>query len=173
MAWWKSSYARWTGPGSSSSFLPGLGGRSVPKRLCFLVCWHDSAPATSSTMPVTTTVTASSIGQPMLLQFSCREVVLGGGLDEIISLLNRVTRSLAKTPKVVVPLLLSADMENCRTPLFLLVAALSPMWLSVSPWLILGILISSPVISQFHPRVIVSLLHQFINPLSSTVHSFW
>ena len=117
---------------SSTLFLPGLGGRSVPKRLCFLVCWHDSAPATSSTVPVTTTVTASSIGQPMLLQFSCREVVLGGGLDELIILLNRVTRSLAETPRVVVLLLLSADRENCRMPLFLLLAALSPMWLSYS-----------------------------------------
>ena len=137
---------------SSRSFMPGLEGRSIPKRLCFLVCWHDSAPATSSTMPVTTTVTANSIGQPMLLQFTCWEVVLGGGLDELIILLNRVTRSLAETPRVVVPLLLSANSENCRMPLFLLVAVLSPMWLSVSPWAILGILISSPVISQFHPR---------------------
>ena len=101
---------------SSTSFLPGLEGRSVPKRLCFLVCWHDSAPATSSTMPVTTTVTANSIGQPMLLQFACREVVLEGDLDELIILLNRVTRSLAETPRVVVLLLLSADRENCRTP---------------------------------------------------------
>ena len=115
---------------SSMSFLPRLGGRSVPKRLCLLMCWHDSAPATSSTVPVTTTVTAISIGQPMLIQFGCRRVVLRGDLDELISLLNRVTRSLAKTPRVVVPLLLSADMENCRTPLFLLAYSGNPNFFS-------------------------------------------
>ena len=124
-------------------------------------------------MPVTMTVTANSIGQPMLLQFACREVVLEGHLDELIILLNRVTRSLAETPRVVVLLLLSADRENCQTPLSLLVAALSPMWLSVSPWAILGILISSPVIPQFHPRVIVSPSCRLMNPLSSTVPSSW
>ena len=118
---------------SSSSFLLGLGGRSVPKRLCFLVWWHESAPAMSRPMPVTTTVTASSIGQPVLLHFDRREVVPEGDLSELIILLNRVTRSLAETPRVVVPLLLSADSKNCRMPLFLLVVVLSPMWLSVSP----------------------------------------
>ena len=120
------SYAGWTGRVSSTSFLPRLG-RVVSRRPCFLLCWHDSIPTMSSIMPVTTTVTAINVGRSMLVQSGCRRVVLRGDLDELISLLNRVTRSLARTPRVVVLLLLSADMENCRTPLFLLVAALSPM----------------------------------------------
>ena len=77
-------------------------------------------------------MTANSIGQPVLLHLDRWEVVLEGDLSELIILLNRVTRSLAETPSVVVLLLLSANSENCRMPLFLLVVVLSPMWLSVS-----------------------------------------
>ena len=120
-------------------------------------------------MAVTATAMASSTGQPVLLNPDRWEVALEGGLSELIILLNRVTRSLAETPSVVVPLLLSATSENCRTPLFLLVVILSSTRLSTSSRAILGILISSPIISQFHPMMMVSLLYRFMNPFSSVV----
>merc|ERR1712020_249522 len=83
-----------------------------------------------------------------------------------------LNRSFEAIPAFLFPLPSTATMENCWALLFFW-AAVSLRRLLSSSLATAGIQISSPLKTQFHPRVRDSLSWSFMNPDTIVVASSW